>query len=149
MYYELTGATSTCSPSVLALICRSFKMCSNHPLTDNQPQLDQPKLIEKGASWIQIGWEPLYCDGGYMLNYYLVQYRLGRYYTSYAAVGATKALNYTIRGLTTSTQYHFRIGRESTDISTVTYSTATSITTLDAGNVFRIPLWKFHTYFPS
>ena len=83
-----------------------------------------------------------------MLNYYLVQYRLGRYYTSYAAVGATKALNYTIRGLTTSTQYHFRIGRKSTDISTVTYSTATLITTLDAGNVFRIPLWKFLTYSP-
>ena len=83
-----------------------------------------------------------------MLNYYLVQQSLGTYYSRYTTVGATKALNYTIRDLTSSTRYYFRVGRESTDISTVTYSTATSITTLAAGNVYHSSVFPPGNFLP-
>ena len=101
--------------------------------TDIQPRLATPQLIQKGATWIQIGWEPVYCDGGYILNYYHVQYGLGTYYSIYTTHGATKALNYTIRGLTASTEYKIRVGRESTGASTISYSPSVTIITLSAG----------------
>ena len=96
----------------------------------SQPQLDRPRLVKRGSTWIQIGWEPLDCDGGYPLRNYFVEYRAGTVYTS---LGDTTSLNYTIRDLSPGTEYEFRVGRESTGDSDISYSEQAFIFTLDAG----------------
>ena len=103
-----------------------------HTCTASLPSLPQPYLISKGSSWVQIGWEPLDCDGGYQVNSYRVEYRSGRFY-SYTIADYTSALNLTVHSLSHSTQYSIRV----VAISAVSTRTSTSpiitVTTHPAG----------------
>ena len=113
--------------------------------TVSQPTLTAPKLIRRGSTWVQIGWSRLDCDGGYPLSQYLVEYRSGSFFSSYDTVASVTSLNYTIRGLLENREYDFRVGRESTESSTTTYSRAASIYTLEIG--LYIILWYINFYF--
>ena len=121
---------------------------------DSWPQLESPRLVQRGSTWIQIGWEPLNCDGGYPLSSYLVDYRVAAsIYSSYTTIRVVTGLNYTIRDLSPSTAYDFRVGRESTGDSDMNYSQRVSIFTLNEEGKhyfsFTLTLYCFSPFFPS
>ena len=109
-------------------------MCSVS-YTASPPSLTQPKLIAKGSTWVQIGWEPLDCDGGFKITGYDVQYKLGRYSSySYTNAARVTSLNYTVHDLSPSTEYDFRVGPVSSVTSRYRFSRAISVTTHLSGN---------------
>lgn len=93
-------------------------------------------MISKGPTWVQIGWEPLDCDGGHQINSYDVQYRDGSgFFFSYTTVARVSSLNYTIRELASSTLYYFRVSTVSSVFSSrTTASVYISVTTQVPGN---------------
>lgn len=104
------------------------------PHVASQPTISPPRLIRRGSTWVQIDWEKLYCDGGFQINSYTVEYRLGSiYYGSFQAAGTVTVLNYTIHDLTPNTEYDFRVGTISGTSSRVVYSSTVSIFTRVAG----------------
>lgn len=149
----------TCRPSLkpedplyLSVMSVNMKVQSlTH--ADYPPAVNKPKLISKGPTWVQIGWEPLDCDGGHNVNRYTVQYAeptlyeydydydydyLFPYYVyNYrsAAIGVS-GYTYTIHNLNPSTEYRFRV----LSISSVTSATTRSyfyltVTTHRTGNI--------------
>lgn len=103
---------------------------------DSPPAVGQPDLVRKGSSWVQISWDPVYCDGGFQINSYSVQYRVSRsFFSPYQTAASVAALNYTIRNLSPNTEYYFRVGSISDTVSRVVYSGAISIATQVAGIV--------------
>ncbi|CAI8040608.1 Soluble scavenger receptor cysteine-rich domain-containing protein SSC5D [Geodia barretti] len=100
----------------------------------SQPPIGTPRLIQRSSRWVQIGWDPLDCDGGFPLSAYVVEYRTGvYYYYSYTTLGEVTRLNYTIRELSPLTSYYFRIGRKSSSSLSISYSSSLSVTTLESG----------------
>ena len=113
-------------------------MMSVKPLSYNihaasQPPIGTPRLIQRSSRWVQIGWDPLDCDGGFPLSAYVVQYRRSAYYYSYSTLGEVTHLNYTIRELSPLRSYYFRIGRKSSSSLSISYSSSLSVTTLESG----------------
>ena len=111
-------------------------LCNTHAASSSRVGI--PRLIQRSARWVQIAWDPVDCDGGFPLSTYIVQYKRTSYYYSYTTVGEVTRLNFTVRDLSPSMSYYFRIGRTSSD-STTGYSSALSVTTLAAG-MFHISL---------
>ena len=109
----------------------------------SQPSMGAPRLIQRSSRWVQIGWDPLDCDGGFPLSAYVVQYRRSAYYYSYSTLGEVTHLNYTIRELSPLRSYYFRIGRKSSSSLSISYSSLLSVTTLEAGMFlcFFLPVW--------
>ena len=100
----------------------------------SQPSIGTPRLIQRSSRWVQIGWDPLDCDGGFPLSAYVVEQQTGvYYYSSYTTLGEVTRLNYTIRELSPLTSYYFRIGRKSSSSLSISYSSSLSVTTLEAG----------------
>ena len=75
--------------------------------TELMPPLGQPNFINKGSTWVQIGWDALDCDGGYQINAYDVQQKWSRY--SYVTVARVSNFNFTFHNLYHSTRYYFRV----------------------------------------
>ena len=120
--------------------------------TASIPAVNQPRLISKGSTWVQIGWESLDCDGGYQIDGYDVEYGVSRRFYSpiYTTAARVSSLNYTIRGLSSSTLYYFRVSTVSSVSSRTAPSSALSMTTQVSGNnkckgkqlETRRPLWR-------
>ena len=105
--------------------------------TASIPAVSQPRLISKGSTWVQIGWDSLDCDGGYQIDGYDVEYRVYRgYFYSYIYTIAARvtSLNYTIRGLSPNTLHYIRVSTASSMSSRTTPSTYISVTTHVSGN---------------
>ena len=101
--------------------------------TASPPQIARPRLIQRNSRWVQIAWDPLDCDGGFPLISYVVEFKRTPYYYSYSSAGEVTNLNFTIRGLSPSTSYYVRVGRKSSASSSISYSSALSVSTLVAG----------------
>ena len=91
-----------------------------------------PYLEARGSTWIQLGWEPLLCDGGHEVKSYDVEYTKVRY-SSYNTAGRTSNLNFTIEKLAANTIYYFRIQALSSNSYSSSYSSYISVTTHPAG----------------
>ena len=133
-------ALLTCMPGTRHVIVpiSPWNMMSVKPLSYNihtasQPPIGTPRLIQRSSRWVQIGWDPLDCDGGFPLSAYVVQYRRSAYYYSYSTLGEVTRLNYTIRELSPLRSYYFRIGRKSSSSLSISYSSSLSVTTLESG----------------
>ena len=97
--------------------------------------MDQPQLIQKGSTWVQIGWEPVDCDGGFQISSYTVEYKRATFFSSYTTAGSAAGFNFTIRDLASNTQYDFRVGSLSDVTSRISYSRVISVITQVAGKM--------------
>ena len=95
------------------------------------PTPNPPYLISKGSTWVQIGWDPLDCDGGHGVNSYDVEYQTGfSYFYRYVTAGRVSgANNYTIHGLVPNTEYNIRTRAISSTTSRTSTSTSIAVTT--------------------
>ena len=107
--------------------------------TASIPAVNQPRLISKGPTWVQIGWESLDCDGGYQIDSHDVEYGVSRRFYSpiYTIAARVSSLNYTIRGLSSSTLYYFRVRTVSSVSSITSPSSALPVTTQVSGKGCR------------
>ena len=112
----------------------------------SQPQMATPRLIQRNSRWVQIAWDPLDCDGGFPLISYVVEYRDSSIEIDYTTVGDVTQLNFTIRELTPSTEYYFRIGRKSSASTSISYSEPASIITYEEGT--QLPQTSFYFIIP-
>lgn len=109
------------------------------PCTVIPPSLSQPYLINKGSTWVQMGWSALDCDGGYQINAYYVEQKTSSYFsTSYTTVARVSNLNYTFHNLIPNTEYNFRVQGLSAISQYSSYSSHISVMTYPAGKEVQV-----------
>ena len=103
----------------------STLLCTGYP-----PAVSQPRPINKGPTWVQLGWEPADCNGGHEIVSYDVQYRESSTYL-YTTAASVTGFNYTVRDLTPNTIHYFRVVTVSN--SRLSYSSSVLVTTHESG----------------